>query len=73
MANFDTGNLESESINYKFEGNSGISEYVKKQFDPSLTWEILDWLKKTTKLKIIIKGVLTKETALKALEYNVDG
>lgn len=31
MANFDAGNLESDSINLKISGNSGITEYVKNQ------------------------------------------
>lgn len=73
MANFDLGDIESDSINVKKENTSGINEYVKSQFDPALTWSVLDWIKKTTKLPVILKGVLTAETALKAIEYEVDG
>lgn len=72
MANFDLGEIESDSIKTKKSG-SAINEYVKNLFDPSLTWNILNWVTKTTKLPVILKGVLTKETALKALEYNVSG
>lgn len=28
------------------EGGSGINEYVAKQFDPSITWDDVEWLMK---------------------------
>lgn len=73
MANFEMDNPESNSINIKKSGASGINEYVKSQFDPSLTWNVLDFIKKITKLPVILKGVLTAETAKKAIDYGVDG
>lgn len=73
MANFDLGAAESDSIAVQQSGNSGINEYVKSQFDPSLTWDVLAWMRQRTRLPIILKGILTAETAKKACEYNVDG
>ena len=72
MANFDLGAVESDSIAVQQSGNSGINEYVKSQFDPSLTWDVLAWIRQRTGLPIILKGVLTAETANKACEHNVD-
>jgi (S)-2-hydroxy-acid oxidase len=41
--------------------------------DASLTWdETIPWLRARTNLRIIIKGILTAEDALKALEAGVD-
>src|SRR5256885_13085061 len=39
----------------------------------SLTWDFVDRLKKTTKMKILIKGLETEEDAKLALEHGVDG
>ncbi|XP_077997307.1 2-Hydroxyacid oxidase 2-like [Glandiceps talaboti] len=40
--------------------------------DDTLTWECVKWLKSITKLPIILKGILTAEDALLALQYKVD-
>jgi 4-hydroxymandelate oxidase len=37
------------------------------------TWETVDWLRATTKLPILLKGILTAEDALLALEHGVAG
>jgi 4-hydroxymandelate oxidase len=37
------------------------------------TWKDLDWLHSLTSLPIIIKGILTAEDAVKAVEHEVDG
>lgn len=39
----------------------------------SLTWEILPWLRSITTLPILLKGILTAEDALLALEYGAAG
>lgn len=39
-----------------------------------LTWEVIAWLRSVTKLKIVIKGVMTPEDAATAAwEHGVDG
>jgi 4-hydroxymandelate oxidase len=40
---------------------------------PSLTWAFVDRLKKTTKMKILIKGLETHEDAQLAVEHGADG
>ena len=43
------------------------------QFDPGLTWESIDWLRSITNLPIIVKGLLTAEDALIAVQHGVAG
>src|SRR5205085_7061841 len=43
------------------------------QADVCVTWESLDWLRSLTSLPIILKGILTGEDALLAVEHEVDG
>lgn len=39
----------------------------------SLTWESLSWLRSITSLPILLKGILTAEDALQAIEHGMDG
>lgn len=39
----------------------------------TLTWESLSWLRSITSLPIILKGILTAEDAVLAVEHGVDG
>lgn len=55
------------------QGGSGINEYVASQFDASITWKDINWLKQITKLPIIVKGVLTAEDAVLAREFGCAG
>lgn len=41
--------------------------------DPSLTWEIVSWLRANTKMKIVLKGIVTREDARLCRKYRVDG
>lgn len=42
--------------------------------DPSLEWhEVIPWLRSQTKLKVIIKGIMTAEDAIKAVDAGADG
>lgn len=42
-------------------------------FDPSMTWEIIPWLRDHTKMKIVLKGIMTAEDTALAIKYGVDG
>ncbi|XP_049838803.1 uncharacterized protein LOC126284135 isoform X1 [Schistocerca gregaria] len=53
-------------------GGSGINEYVKNMFDASLTWNDVKWLKSITSLPIVVKGILTAEDAVMAVDSGVD-
>jgi len=52
---------------------SALLKYVSDQFDPSLTWEALDWLRDLTRLPLVVKGLLTAEDARLAVEHGVSG
>lgn len=40
---------------------------------PAMTWDFVERLKKTTKMKVLIKGLETQEDATAAMEHGVDG
>ncbi len=48
---------------------SGLTAYVGQQFDPTLSWQSLEWLRSLSPLPIIIKGILTGEDARLAAEH----
>mmetsp|Transcript_16282 Transcript_16282/g.14711 ORF Transcript_16282/g.14711 Transcript_16282/m.14711 type:complete len:397 (+) Transcript_16282:85-1275(+) len=52
---------------------SSLSSYVASLIDKTLTWEDIKWLRKNSTLKIVVKGIMTVEDALKAVEHRVDG
>ncbi len=54
-------------------GRSAIAEHAAQQFDPSVTWADLAWLREQTSLPILLKGILTAEDAALAVEHGVDG
>jgi len=53
--------------------DSGLSDYVQKFLDPSLSWKDIQWLKSVTNLPLIIKGISCKEDALLSVESGADG
>ncbi len=54
------------------EANLEGVERVGQQWVP-LTWETVDWLRSITSLPIVLKGILTAEDALLAVEHGVSG
>ncbi|CAD5323019.1 unnamed protein product [Arabidopsis thaliana] len=52
---------------------SGVEAFASSAFDASLSWKDIEWLRSITKLPILVKGLLTREDALKAVEAGVDG
>ncbi len=41
--------------------------------DPSMTWDMIDWLKANCSMKILIKGIVTREDAALCLTRGADG
>lgn len=52
---------------------SGLASYVSALIDQTLTWDDIDWVRRHTKMKIVVKGIMTVEDALIAVENGVDG
>ncbi|KAJ3098837.1 Hydroxyacid oxidase 1 [Phlyctochytrium planicorne] len=58
------------------QGNSGQESIIGtgNTSDASLCWEKdISWLKRVTKMKIVLKGIMTAEDALLAAKWGVDG
>ncbi|MFE2722705.1 alpha-hydroxy acid oxidase [Kitasatospora sp. NPDC059327] len=53
-------------------GSSGIADHAREQFDPSLTWSDLAWLRERSSLPLVLKGILTAEDARIAADHGVD-
>lgn len=47
-------------------------EWVGSQFDPSVTWKDIEWLRGIWKGKLVIKGVLSPEDAKSAVAFGAD-
>jgi len=46
--------------------------WVANQFDPSVTWDDLEWLRSQWRGKIVLKGILDPEDALEAVAHGAD-
>jgi L-lactate dehydrogenase (cytochrome) len=52
---------------------SSIARTMGGFIDPSLSWKDIAWLRKSTRLPIVLKGVMTAADAKKAAEMGCDG
>jgi len=52
---------------------SAFAQYVANLLDPSLTWEDVDWLRSVSPLPLVVKGIITAEDAVLAVEHGVAG
>jgi L-lactate dehydrogenase (cytochrome) len=64
------GNLEARMKDTG--GLKTLSEWIAQQFDPTVTWKDLAWLREQWPRKIIIKGILDAQDARLAVEHGVD-
>jgi 4-hydroxymandelate oxidase len=56
------GDVEMQSA------ESGLAAYVATKLDPSLSWKDLEWLRSTTKLPILVKGLVRADDAVRAAD-----
>jgi len=54
-------------------GRAAVERFVALYSRPSLTWENLPFLRERTRLPILLKGILHRDDAARALEAGVDG
>lgn len=77
LRNFDgmstAGSVPSTSGASSTADNSGIAAYANDQFDATLTWRDVRWLVGFTRLPVLVKGVLTAEDAVLAVESGCSG
>jgi 4-hydroxymandelate oxidase len=68
MGNFDVGALASKMGN-----ESSLAAFIATQFDASLTWDAIRWVKKVSGLPVLVKGVLRADDAELAAKNGADG
>lgn len=69
MANFTGG----RQAHFPAASGSRLNAFIGQEFDPSLTWEAVEWLRSITSLPILLKGVMTPEDAALAVEHGAAG
>lgn len=52
---------------------SGLATYVSTFLDPAISWRDVEWLQETTKLPLLIKGIVRADDARRAVEMGVHG
>tara|TARA_X000000368_G_scaffold193478_1_gene152648 strand:- start:497 stop:1564 length:1068 start_codon:yes stop_codon:yes gene_type:complete len=69
LANFKGTSFEKYD---DYEGSS-MSMHSDHLFDPTLTFEIIHWIKEKSKLPVLVKGILRPDDAAKCFENGADG
>ncbi|XP_041454831.1 hydroxyacid oxidase 1-like [Lytechinus variegatus] len=67
----DLGLEEQEEA--KRQGDENMILYFASQYDASVTWKDIQWLKTLTSLPIVCKGILTGRAARQAVEAGANG
>lgn len=52
---------------------AAFRDWVNSQFDPSVTWDDIAWVREHWDGRLLVKGVLDPEDARRAAEVGVDG
>src|SRR5438874_11269538 len=65
------GNLEKAVPNAR--SPAAFRDWVDAQFDPSVTWDDLAWVRSNWNGRLVVKGVLDPEDARRAVDAGVDG
>jgi 4-hydroxymandelate oxidase len=52
---------------------SGLAAFVAEQFDPTLGWDAVEWLREVSGLPVLLKGIVTPEDAALAVEHGAAG
>src|SRR4051812_43416770 len=65
------GNLEKAVPNARTP--DAFKDWVDAQFDPSVTWDDIAWVREQWPGRLIVKGVLDPEDARRAADVGVDG
>ncbi|WP_201402399.1 alpha-hydroxy acid oxidase [Kaistia sp. 32K] len=64
---------EANRLGFSFPPSLPFANTGTATFKPSLTWEDVDFIKETTDLPLILKGVLSPDVAEKAIKRGVNG
>jgi isopentenyl diphosphate isomerase/L-lactate dehydrogenase-like FMN-dependent dehydrogenase len=73
-AGLDMANFRGlEQARFPAARGSGFAAFVAEQFDPSLTWDAVEWIRQVSGLPVLVKGIVTPEDALLAVEHGAAG
>lgn len=50
-----------------------VADLINSMFDPTLTFDDLDWLRETWKGNLVVKGIQTVDDARKVVDHGADG
>lgn len=53
--------------------NEELNAYISATCDSSVNWQTFDWLRSTTSLPFVVKGILTAEDARLAVQHGAQG
>jgi 4-hydroxymandelate oxidase len=53
--------------------SSGLAKYFAEKLDPSLTWKDVAWLRATTRLPLLVKGIVRPDDARRAVDCGASG
>ena len=65
MANF-AGQRQAQ---FPEAAGSKLNAFIGQEFDPTLSWEAVSWLRSITRLPIVLKGIMTPEDAELAVQH----
>jgi L-lactate dehydrogenase (cytochrome) len=65
------GNLENAVPGAR--SPAAFKDWVDAQFDPSVTWDDVAWVRENWSGRLVVKGVLDADDARRAVEVGVDG
>lgn len=72
--NFLTRDVVSfESVSDRAAKPSGVMQFLAEQFDPSVTWDDLDWMLQAWDGPFVLKGVVHADDARRAADLGVTG
>ena len=55
------------------EDGSALVQYISEIWDAGLTWDTIPWLRGLSSLPLVVKGILTAEDAVRAVEQGAAG
>ncbi|MEP6495091.1 MAG: alpha-hydroxy acid oxidase [bacterium] len=74
-AHLELGNFPLSHTDQHHHGSgkgSSLAQYIAAQWDPSLTWADVDWLRSISPMPVIIKGILDPRDAVRSLEHGAE-
>jgi len=74
LYNGDTGVtvLRDGALRAVVAGSEGLMEFAAKQFDPSVSWKDLEWIRGLWQGPLVIKGLVSAQDAARAAEVGID-